>query len=177
LWHFLYGVTDYFEVLQFSEPRLRLDVDDLQKRFYARSRELHPDRFARASAAEQQAALELSSVLNDAYRTLRDPLQRAEYVLAQNGIELNAKDVPPDLLEEVFELNMALEEADTAQLDAARARFAAMQQELDARLDRLFAAYDASRGRGELEAIRAQLNRRRYITNLIATASGEKIRH
>lgn len=177
--HFLYGVSvaDYFQALEFVEPRLQLDLDDLQKRFYARSRALHPDRFARASAAEQQAALDLSSVLNDAYRTLRDPLQRAEYVLVQQGIELNAKDVPADLLEEVFELNMALEEADTAQVDAARARFEGMRMEIDAKLDTLFAAWDASGGRAELEAIRAQLNRRRYITNLIATASGEKIRH
>ena len=179
-------MTDYFQALEFAEPSLCLDPDDLQKRFYARSRQLHPDRFARASSAEQQTALDLSSVLNDAYRALRDPIQRAEYVLKLNGIETGEqrfKDVPPDLLEEVFELNMALEElqsgdeAARAQVDAARARFEQMRQQIDQSLETLFAAYDASRNRAGLEAIRGQLNRRRYVTNLIATAAGEKIRH
>ena len=67
-------------------------------------------------------------MLNDAFRTLRDPIPRAEYFLKQRGIELS-KDVPPELLEEVFELNMALEElrggdeSARPQLDAARERF------------------------------------------------------
>ena len=91
------------------EPALSLDADDLKKRFYERSRQWHPDRFSRASAAEQEKALEMTAVLNDAFRTLRDPVARAEYFLKENGIELS-KEAPPELLEEVFELNMALEE-------------------------------------------------------------------
>ena len=91
------------------EPALSLDVDDLKKRFYDRSRQWHPDKFSRASAQEQEKALEMTAVLNDAFRTLREPVSRAEYFLKESGIELS-KEAPPELLEEVFELNMALEE-------------------------------------------------------------------
>ena len=116
----------YFEV--FSLPtKLALDTASLEKSFYKLSREFHPDRFASKSAEEQAEATEKSSLLNDAYRTLRDPIKRTEYLLHLEGVELeeqskNATEqaratgttkkqiVPPDLLEEVFELNMQLEE-------------------------------------------------------------------
>ncbi len=58
----------------------------LQKRYYELSRELHPDRFMRKPEAERQKALDLSSTLNDAYRTLKDPLKRAHYVLEPGGL-------------------------------------------------------------------------------------------
>ena len=95
----------YYEALGL-EPSLSLDAEDLKSRFYERSRQWHPDRFSRASAAEQDKALEMTAVLNDAFRTLRDPVARAEYFLKESGVELG-KAAPPELLEEVFELNMA----------------------------------------------------------------------
>src|SRR3979409_542478 len=91
------------------EPRLVLDSEELKKRFYERSRQWHPDRFSRASAGEQQKSLEMTSMLNDAFRTLRDPVARAEYFLEQKSI-VPSKHVPPELLEEVFDMNIALEE-------------------------------------------------------------------
>ena len=171
---------DFYGSLDLPALKLSLDAADLERRFHAKSRLLHPDRFARASAAEQQTALDASSVLNDAYRTLRDPLRRAEYVLKLSGFnigEQGSKDVPADLLEEVFELNMALEEAGHEdEVAAARERFVEMRDEIDQQLPLLFAAHDEGR-QGVLEELRGLLNRRRYIANLISTASGEGIRH
>jgi molecular chaperone HscB len=144
------------------EPALSIDAEDLKKRFYERSRQWHPDRFSRASAAEQEKALEMTAVLNDAFRTLRDPIARAEYFLKENGIELS-KEAPPELLEEVFELNMALEElrdgdeSTRPQLTEARDRFVAMRDSIDQSLT----------ATTDLDEIRALLNRRRYIKNLI----------
>src|SRR3954471_2124354 len=103
---------DYYQFFGL-ERALSLDTDELQKRFYALSRQLHPDRFTLRSAEERQYSLDATALLNDGYRVLRDPLQRAEYVLKQEGFDIGeqrGKDVPPELLEEVFELNMALEE-------------------------------------------------------------------
>jgi molecular chaperone HscB len=118
--------VDYFAF--FGLPRkLNLDVPALEKDFYELSRRLHPDLNARASAQEQAWSLEQSSLLNDAYRTLRDPIKRTQYLLHLEGVELEEQSksatekaratgevkkqiVPPDLLEEVFELNMQLEE-------------------------------------------------------------------
>lgn len=172
-------MTDYYGSLDLPPLKLSLDLPDLEKRFHAASRRLHPDRFARAPLAEQQSALDLSSVLNDAYRTLRDPLRRAEHVLKVSGFSIGEqgnKDVPADLLEEVFELNMALEDADQQdEVTAARERFVGMRDEIDRQLPQLFAAHDA--GQPVLEQLRGLLNRRRYIANLISTASGEGIRH
>lgn len=168
-------MSGYFELLGLT-PALNLDLAGLQKSFYERSRQWHPDRFARKSEAERRHALEMSSQLNDAYRTLRDPVQRALYVLSQEGFESGPErsaEVPPELLEEVFEFNMALEElrgGDSSvrpQLEAARAAFGAMLEEAGAKLEGLFAAWDSGRSRETLGEIRSLLDRRKYIQNLV----------
>ena len=165
------------------EPRLTLDPDDLKKRFYERSREWHPDRFARASAPEQQKALEMTAMLNDAFRTLRDPVTRAGYFLEENRIAAS-KQPPPELLEEVFEMNMALEELRAGdesvlpQLSDARERFVKMREEIDHGLSALFIQYDKSADRSQpdaslLLAIRGTLDRRQYVSNLIRDVEKE----
>jgi len=160
---------DYFSFLDL--PRnLAIDVRDLEKRFYAMSRTLHPDMHSRKTPAEQQKAEELTALLNDAYRSLRDPVTRAEYLLKLEGFDIGeqgSKDVPPELLEEVFELNMALEEADAEQIESFRTRFEGMRSELDIEMHDLFAQWDSTRSREALAAVRGLLNRRKYITNLI----------
>src|SRR5437870_9891890 len=100
----------------FGLPRkLRIDMADLERRFRTLSRQFHPDFFYNAEAAERRASLERSSYLNDAFRTLKQPIARIEYLLqleglAARGPEEAAKQVPPALLEEVFALNEELEE-------------------------------------------------------------------
>lgn len=165
---------DYFEVFGL-ERKLEIDTAALQDRFYKLSREFHPDRFTLRPPADQQNALEMTSLLNDGLRVLRDPVRRAEYVLSQRGFDISTqrtKDVPPELLEEVFELNMALEESDKGQLDQFRSRFQSMLAGIDGGLAKLFAAHDAVTGDEKAQAvalndIRAVLNRRRYIENLV----------
>ena len=157
---------DFFEI----PHQLSLDPQDLEKRFYALSRKWHPDRFARASAEERQAAIDASAVLNDGYRTLRDPILRAQFLLKENGFDIGeqqSKDTPPELLEEVFELNMALEEADETAIAGARKRFEAMRAEVDAELLGQFAQYDRGQDRETLANVRSLLNRRKYIQNLV----------
>jgi molecular chaperone HscB len=118
--------VDYFTFFGLP-PKLNLDVAALEKDFYQLSRKLHPDLNATAGSQEQEWSLEQSSMLNDAYRSLRDPIKRTEYLLHLEGValeeqsksateqaratgEIKKQIVPPDLLEEVFELNMQLEE-------------------------------------------------------------------
>lgn len=160
---------DYFAFLDL--PRnLALDGKDLEKRFYALSRQLHPDLHSRKTQAERDQAEESTAVLNDAYRTLRDPIARAEYLLKLEGFDIGeqtTKDVPPELLEEVFELNMAIEDADVAQLESARRKFEGMQGEIDTEMNQAFAQWDKTHNRTTLTVVRGLLNRRKYITNLI----------
>jgi len=121
------GPVDYFAF--FALPyKLNLEPSNLEREYYALSRHLHPDINASSSPLEQQWSLEQSSQLNDAYRTLKDPISRTEYLLRLQGMHLEEQStaateearrtgktkkqvVPPDLLEQVFELNMRLEEA------------------------------------------------------------------
>src|SRR5579871_1629278 len=118
--------VDYFTFFGLP-PKLDVNLPGLEKDFYELSRKLHPDLNARAGSQEQEWSLEQSSLLNDAYRTLRDPIKRTQYLLKLEGVELEEQSksatekaraagevkkqiVPPDLLEEVFELNLQLEE-------------------------------------------------------------------
>lgn len=160
--------VDYFAV--FGMPRrLRVDVAGLEKEFYARSRRLHPDRFASKPVAEQESALAASSELNDAYRTLKEPIARTQHLLSLEGIEMEegADDpkgtprerkpvAPPELLEEAFELNMQLEEMrsnkkfgeDDPQLrkdlEGAKANFEGMLATLQVDLEALWTKWDAA---------------------------------
>ena len=167
----------YYEALGL-EPKLALDPDDLKKRFYDRSRQWHPDRFSRASSEEKQRSEEMTALLNDAFRTLRDPVTRAEYFLRESGLELS-KDAPPELLEEVFELNMALEElrggdeSARPQLVKAQDRFTGMLGDTEAALSVRFGQYDETQDRALLDQIRAVLNRRKYVSNLVRDVEKE----
>lgn len=189
--------TDYFTLFSLP-PHLHLDLPALEKAFYAQSRKLHPDRFASKPAAEQEAALAASSELNDAYRTLRSPIARTEYLLSLEGIQLEEQSraatdaakatgtvkkqvAPPDLLEEAFELNMALEEMRMdpdpnvrKDLEAARDKFTAMLDESQAQLETLWTAWDTAVDANDptakeaaKAAMVALLNRRSYIRNLV----------
>ena len=175
--------SNYYDLFGL-EHRLALDPRDLEKRFYSLSRKFHPDLYTLKSPEEQQYALDATAILNDAYRTLRDPLTRAEYLLKENGFDIGeqgSKNVPPELLEEVFELNMALEELRggdeeaRAALAEAQKKFAGMRDDIDRELETKFAEYDRTRNRDVLSEIRGSLNRRRYLRNLVNEVEKELV--
>jgi len=162
--------SDYFAVFSLDR-KLVVDEAALQRKFYELSRTFHPDRFATQSPSEQAFALDFTAMLNDAFRVLRDPIRRGEYLLKLEGFDIGeqrSKDVPPELLEEVFELNMMLESApDRSELEEARTKFLKMQSDTDVEIATLAAKYDSAGDRNTLGQIRAVLNRRRYIQNLV----------
>jgi molecular chaperone HscB len=188
---------DYFAF--FGLPR-KLDVDaaDLERRFRDLSRQFHPDYFYNATAAERRASLERSSYLNDAYRVLKHPAARVDYLLevegmAAKGPQEASKAVPPALLEEVFALNEELDEIRElrasgateeqwkprldrarAPIDAKRAEHEKQLRELSARWDALVDANapDADR-REALTALRDRVLERNYISNLLASIERE----
>ena len=195
---------DYFSVFG-MEPRLNLDLPALEPEFHRLSRKLHPDRFARAEDNEKQWSLADTALLNDAYRTLKDPIRRTEYLLKLLGAEIGAGEdskeekiarVPADLLEEVFELNMQLEEmraaratgeADTAlhpsdedqslgtpelqiSLEQAKRKFDVLLEAVDEELRAQWQVWDlgnvATRQVSQKRML-ALLDRRRYLSNLV----------
>jgi molecular chaperone HscB len=185
--------TDYFSF--FGLPRrLTVDRPALEKTFYALSRRFHPDYFTNAGAAEQQASIDRSSMLNDAYRALREPVERARYLLTLEGYKEAEKKAPPELLEEVFELNMQIEELKAAREsgdpDGAEEAKAELNQalgglreklgEIDGRISRLASDWDqsadqedAAGARQSLDRLSEALSHRSYITNLIAEIEEE----
>ena len=142
---------DHFEV--FGLPRrLAIDAAALQRRFYELSRQHHPDFHQGTSAPDQAKALETSARVNAAYRALRDPIARIEYLVrleegrdTREGALVKPK-APPELLEEMFEIQEALQEARAGGLDAASRETLAGQR------DRLMSRYrdEEARLRGPL---------------------------
>ena len=191
--------AEYFSVLGL-EPRLNIDLAALEQEFHRLSRKLHPDRFARASESEREWSLASTALLNDAYRTLKDPLRRTGYLLKLHGAEIgeefaagNGKDrrdtsrVPPDLLEEVFDLNMQLEEmrmskkmGETdpeveASLIGAKKKFDGLLADVDRDLRAEWQAWDDGDEAARVSAQKAMLgllDRRRYLSNLVRDVNG-----
>jgi molecular chaperone HscB len=183
---------DYFSYL--GVPRkLTLDIPALEQNFRTLSRQFHPDYFYNATPAERRASLERSSYLNDAYRTLRQPIARTEYLLELEGLPAGgdgegSKQVPASLLEDVFALNEELDEvrelrsagatADQwgPRLEAARQpieqRRAAHERELQTLSERWDALVDRKADQSErlpvLTALRERMLERNYINNLLA---------
>ncbi len=159
---------DYFAF--FGLPRrLTIDAAELERRYYDLSRRLHPDVHFRRGPREQQESLEAAAILNDAYRTLKDPATRAEYLLRSEGVEV-AERVPQELIEEVYGYNLALEEADAEALAEARRKFAGMLEDTAAELEQAARRYDAEPGPEALARVGALVGRRRFLTRLLAAA-------
>ena len=153
---------DYFQYLGVSR-KLVLAPADIESHFYELSRRLHPDRFAQRPDRERLIAELASARLNDAYRTLRDRLRRAEYVLGLHGIQ--KKDhkgaTPPELLEEMFELKARGGDS------RALGRWLMLLSETDQALDASFAEWDRDGSRAKLESIAALLARRSYLAKTL----------
>lgn len=184
--------ADYFATFGLPQ-KLSLDLATLEQKFHSLSWKLHPDHFVRASENERQLSLDLSSQLNDAYRTLRDPVARVEYLLSLSGMRKEGQkkqQAPPELLEEVFELNESLDELREARasggaaaqmsglrakLESAQHKFESSLADVDQELARVSSEWDTALDSSDDEAVRKKLmermnevlNRRSYIRNLV----------
>jgi len=187
--------TDYFGFFGWPQ-KLTIDPALLEEQFHKLSWKLHPDNFVRASEEERNLSLDRSSQLNDAYRTLRDPITRIEYLLLRLGLRKEGttkQQAPPELLEEVFELNESLDELREARSEGgdveslrkrlieAQNNFKEKLSEVDAELSDVAREWDAALDATANEATRSVLlarmneilNRRSYIRNLVASVQKE----
>src|SRR5437762_13675184 len=186
---------DYFALFEMPR-RLWVGMSSLEQKFLQLSWKLHPDNFVNASEQERELSLERSSELNDAYRTLREPVARVEYLLAIEGERKEGEkkqQAPPELLEEVFELNESLDElreakaegADVAalraRLQAAETNFGGKLAEVDQQMQATAKDWDAAVDSEADEAaqkkimtrLNEHLNRRAYIRNLVVSVAKE----
>jgi molecular chaperone HscB len=190
-------MSDFFQVFGL-ERRLAVDTAALQRRFYELSRQWHPDFHQARPPAEQARALEESARVNAAYRALRDPLARVEYLIrleegreTREGAAVKPK-APPDLLAEMFEIQESLEEArsgaldDTAratlteQRDALRTRMAEAERRVTGPLSQAWDAAAPGERTAALSALKDALATRAYLRTVIddlTAALGEEETH
>src|SRR5215472_9500483 len=186
-------LMDYFAI--FDLPRkLWIEMSELEQKFLQMSWKLHPDNFVNASEEERELSLKRSSELNDAYRTLRDPIARVEYLLAIEGERKEGEkkqQAPPELLEEVFELNESLDELREAKasgsdlaglkarLESAEKNFQEKLHEVDGELRATANEWDealkgdAATRKKIMAKLNELLNRRSYIRNLVTNVAKE----
>jgi molecular chaperone HscB len=185
--------VDYFAL--FEMPRkLWIEMNGLEQKFLQLSWKLHPDNFVNATEQERELSLKHSSELNDAYRTLRDPVGRVEYLLGIEGARKEGEhkqQAPPELLEEVFELNESLDElretkasggdlaALKSRLESAEKSFQEKLGEVDAQLQSAARQWDAALDgdaasrKKSMAQLNELLNRRSYIRNLVTNVQKE----
>ena len=164
---------DYFEV--FGLPRLLgIETAALEKTFHELSRKYHPDYFTTASPAEKTQAVRMTALLNDAYRTLRHPVRRTEYLLSINEFKPDGSKVPQSLLMEVFEINEQLEEvkagrASIEEVDSLRAQIKEKREKFDMELQQASLEWDelVKSGAGEAK-LKAQLGK---LTTILSESS------
>jgi len=184
--------ADHWVVLGLPR-RLVLERGDLEARFHELNRRSHPDYFRLRSPGEQAGSLENSAAVNSAYRALRAPVSRVEYLLEAEGMALSSAgqgEPPAELFEEILELQEARQELATAGPDeapplrarllVAKAEFERRREETEIELTALFPRWDAStepERQGLLPRMRDVLARRAYLRTLLrdldATLGGD----
>ena len=180
---------DYFTVFGLARDPM-LDEQALANTYYDLSRQLHPDLHQTGPAEEQEASLQNTAVLNRAYRTLRDPVQRGQYWLELNGEQLGKENnkVPPDLALLVFEVQeqlAAVREAQSTGTDDAQAglkseltqvwndlddRMRGLQQKLAANFSKWRQADDAAEFLSELKRVLSEMAYLRTLTRDVEKA-------
>ena len=177
---------DYFEV--FGLPKsLGIDLAALEKTFHDLSRKYHPDYFSTASSSEKTQAVRMTALLNDAYRTLRHPVRRVEYLLSLYGFKSDGSKVPQALLMEVFEINEQLDEvkagrASVEEIDSLRAQIKEKRERFDYELQQASASWDElikvkaadASLREHLAKLAEILSESSYIRNLENELEGKK---
>ena len=177
--------ADLFTVLGLPR-KLVLDLADLERRYHAASRAVHPDRFQTATPRERELSLAASAAVNRAYRTLRDPVARGRYWLELHGARLGdgGAQVPPGIAAEVFETQEKLEELRAAASPELRREVEALGAGFTARLgalrDELCALYASANGDAPpVEELKRRLSEIAYLRTLlgdIEDAMGEGLR-
>jgi len=151
-------------------PSPTLDANALEARFRELSLKLHPDRFAQAPAKERLLSLERTTTLNESFRTLKDPVKRAFYLLKLKGVDLDREDpgaqrpLPLEFLEEVMTLRESLDALDE-QKDLAGAQ--KMADEVGQRRKDALAAGCAALEKDDVETAARELSKVRYFARFL----------
>ena len=150
------AMQNHFELFGLSAA-FGLETEALEHSYREIQSRVHPDRFAHAGDAERRASLQWTTRVNEAYRTLKDPVQRAKHLLELHGVDVAFETntaMPADFLMQQMELREALESAmlakDASLLDALRAELTQSRRALEEHVGEAIDARKDYRGAAEL---------------------------
>src|SRR5687767_436413 len=131
------GLKNFFELFGLT-PAYALDLDHLDRAYRDIQSQIHPDRFAQAGDAERRASMQMTTQVNEAYRTLKSPVLRAKYLLGLHGVDVDFETntaMPPEFLTEQMELREQLEEAkDVSALDVLQKKLSENKKSLESEI-------------------------------------------
>ena len=165
---------NYFTFYDLPES-FRPDEAELKRRYYAKSRETHPDFHATSSPENQAEMLRQATLNTDAYRTLSDPDQRTAYILREHGLleEGKQEQLPPDFLMDMMDLNEQLMELEATPDPTTQAQVAAeveaLRATLDAGIEPVLAGYEglpADHRPAALAQVRTHYLKKRYLLRI-----------
>ena len=158
-------MSQYFTLFQL-EPAFDIDAENLEQTYRALAARFHPDKFASASAFEQKQAVMMSSTINDAYRTLKNPIDRTAYLLKTLGIDADAPEhtsFAPDFLIQQMEWRETLMEA-RAENDLKTLEN--LNDEIRAEQEKLFSDLKQSFARQDYDTAAQQVRQGRFLDKL-----------
>jgi molecular chaperone HscB len=157
---------NYFELFDLPVG-FSVDLTDLSSRYRELQRNLHPDRYAGGSDTERRLSVQMTALVNEAYRVLKDPLQRGRYLLGLRGVDTEAETdtaMDPEFLMEQMELRESVAAARAGSEHAAAAALAVdVQQRINAKLSALAAGLD---GDADLERARGLVRELQFLDKL-----------
>ena len=166
---------DYFEMFEIPVS-LQVDSITLKQRFYLLSRKFHPDFFTNENEMEQEAALEMSSLLNKAYKTFQDPEETIKYVLQLKGLlEDDEKyQLPPQFLMEMMELNEQLADAklegNDAAINSSKQSISILEEEMYVPVKSIIEGYlDGITSTTDLLKVKEYYFKKKYLKRILAT--------
>ena len=158
-------MSQYFTLFQL-EPSFDIDAENLEQTYRALAARFHPDKFASASAFEQKQAVMMSSTINDAYRTLKNPIDRAAYLLKTLGIDADAPEhtsFAPDFLMQQMEWRETLMEA---RAESDLKTLENLNDEIRAEQEKLFCDLKQSFARQDYDTAAQQVRQGRFLDKL-----------
>ena len=158
-------MSQYFTLFQL-EPAFDIDAENLEQTYRALAARFHPDKFASASAFEQKQAVMMSSTINDAYRTLKNPIDRAAYLLKTLGIDADAPEhtsFAPDFLMQQMEWRETLMEA---RAESDLKTLENLNDEIRTEQEKLFCDLKQSFARQDYDTAAQQVRQGRFLDKL-----------
>jgi molecular chaperone HscB len=184
------GQESHYQVLGYEKETLSVDLADLENRFFELSKKFHPDRFVNRSSLEMELSHDRSAAVNNAYRTLKNPVARAKYIVERElgSIEEKSEKVPVEMSDLFFEVHESLDliresdgnppEQALKEVRDAEEELIRKVKDLEQQLQGKFVEFDHSRDRSTIEQIKEILSHRSYIKSFLrqinAVTGGEE---